>query len=144
MFDLVISGGTVIDGTAAPRRRADVGIRKDRIAAVADDLSAAEAGHRIDATDRIVTPGFVDLRRNRSRSRGSVKEGWIADLSVIDYEALETGYPYYVNDFPHNGGRYIVESQGYAATLVGGQVIVENGKHTGNRPGRVIREFAHG
>jgi N-acyl-D-aspartate/D-glutamate deacylase len=78
------------------------------------------------------------------KERGSVKEGWIADLNVIDYEALETGYPYYVNDFPHNGGRYIVESQGYLATLVGGQVIVENGKHTGNRPGRVIREFARG
>ena len=46
-----------------------------------------------------------------------------------------------MNDFPHGGGRYIVESQGYMATLVGGQVIVEDGKHTGNRPGQVIREF---
>jgi len=78
------------------------------------------------------------------KERGVVKEGWIADLNVFDYENLETGYPYYVNDFPHNGGRYIVESSGYAATLVGGRVIVENGKHTGNRPGTVIREFARG
>ena len=78
------------------------------------------------------------------RDRGSLKEGWIADLNVIDYDALETGYPYYVNDFPHNGGRYIVESRGYLATIVAGQVVVENGKHTGNRPGRVIREFARG
>ena len=78
------------------------------------------------------------------KQRGSVKEGWIADLNVIDYENLETGYPYYVNDFPHNGGRYIVESQGYLATIVGGQVVVEGGKHTGNRPGTVIREFARG
>lgn len=76
------------------------------------------------------------------KDRGAVKEGWIADLNIIDYQALETGYPYYVNDFPHNGGRYIVESQGYVATLVGGQVIVEGGKHTGKRPGQVIREFA--
>jgi N-acyl-D-amino-acid deacylase len=76
------------------------------------------------------------------KDRGSVKEGWIADLNVIDYDALETGYPYFVNDFPHNGGRYIVESQGYLATLVGGQVIVDKGKHTGSRPGQVIREFA--
>ena len=74
--------------------------------------------------------------------RGSVKEGWIADLNVIDYEALETGYPYFVNDFPHGGGRYIVESQGYVATIVGGQPIIENGKHTGKRPGHVIRDFA--
>jgi N-acyl-D-amino-acid deacylase len=78
------------------------------------------------------------------KDRGSVKEGWIADLNIIDYDNLETGYPYYVNDFPHNGGRYIVESQGYLATIVGGQVIVENGRHTGSRPGRVIREFVRG
>ncbi len=78
------------------------------------------------------------------KERGSVKEGWIADLNIIDYDNLETGYPHYVNDFPHNGGRYIVKSHGYLATIVGGQVIVENGEHTGNRPGRVIREFARG
>ena len=78
------------------------------------------------------------------KERGSLKEGWYADLNVIDYENLETGYPYYVNDFPHNGGRYIVESQGYVATLVAGQPIVEHGAHTGQRPGTVIREFVRG
>jgi N-acyl-D-aspartate/D-glutamate deacylase len=75
------------------------------------------------------------------KERGSLKEGWFADINVIDYDNLETGYPYYVNDFPHNGGRYIVESTGYVATLVAGQPIVENGVHTGHRPGNVIREF---
>ena len=75
------------------------------------------------------------------KERGSLKEGWYADINVIDYDNLETGYPYYVNDFPHNGGRYIVESTGYVATLVAGQPIVENGVHTGHRPGNVIREF---
>ena len=75
------------------------------------------------------------------KERGAVKEGWIADLNVIDYENLETGYPYYVNDFPHNGGRYIVESEGYLATMVAGKTILENGKLTGTRPGTVIREF---
>ncbi len=78
------------------------------------------------------------------KDRGAVKEGWIADLNIIDYENLETGYPYYVNDFPHNGGRYIVESQGYLGTMVSGKMILENGKHTGSRPGTVIREFARG
>jgi len=58
MFDLVISGGNVIDGTGAPRQRADVGIRQDRIVAVADDLSSADCSQRIDATGRIVAPGF--------------------------------------------------------------------------------------
>ena len=42
------------------------------------------------------------------RERGEVREGWHADLNVIDYGKLGTGYPQYVNDFPHNGGRFIV------------------------------------
>lgn len=64
MFDLVIGGGTVIDGTTAPRKRADVGITRDRITAVADDLSGAEALHRIDASRKIVAPGFVDVHNH--------------------------------------------------------------------------------
>ncbi len=78
------------------------------------------------------------------RDRGVVREGWIADLNVIDYEALDTCHPEYVNDFPHGGGRFIVKSKGYIATLVAGHSIIENGEHTGVRPGRVIREFARG
>ena len=78
------------------------------------------------------------------KDRGAVREGWVADLNVIDYDNLETGYPYYVNDFPHNGGRYIVESSGYVVTLVAGLPMIENGRHTGRRAGRVIREFKRG
>ena len=100
-----------------------------------DVYSLEEAVHRITQASADVL-GLKD--------RGSVKEGWAADLNVIDYENLETGYPYYVNDFPHGGGRYIVESTGYLATIVGGQIILENGQHTGARPGQVIREFARG
>ncbi len=64
MFDLVITGGTVIDGTGAPRKRSDVGVTADRITAVADDLSTVEAGNRIDATGKIVAPGFVDVHNH--------------------------------------------------------------------------------
>lgn len=78
------------------------------------------------------------------KQRGQVKEGWHADLNVIDYDRLGTCHPEYVNDFPHNGGRLIVRSRGYDATLVGGKVIVADGVHTGHRPGQVIREFARG
>ena len=59
-FDLVIRGGTVVDGTGAPARRADVALRGDRIAAIAHRLDGAGA-REIDATDRLVTPGFVDI-----------------------------------------------------------------------------------
>lgn len=60
MFDLVVGGGTVIDGTGGPSRRADVGVADGRISAIGD-LGAAEAGERIDAGGLVVAPGFVDL-----------------------------------------------------------------------------------
>lgn len=61
-FDLLIRGGTVIDGTGAPGVRADVGVAGDRILAVGDLSHVDPTGvHRvIDATDRVVCPGFVD------------------------------------------------------------------------------------
>lgn len=59
-FDVVISNGRVVDGTGAPWFRADVGIVGDRITALGD-LSAAEAGTRIDASGHVVAPGFIDL-----------------------------------------------------------------------------------
>jgi dihydroorotase/N-acyl-D-amino-acid deacylase len=58
-FDVVLRGGSVIDGTGASATTADVGITGDRITAMGD-LSAADATTVIDATDRVVTPGFVD------------------------------------------------------------------------------------
>src|SRR5512132_4657069 len=58
-FDLLIRGGTVIDGTKAPRFEADVGVRDGRIAAIGD-LAGHEATRTIDAGGRIVAPGFID------------------------------------------------------------------------------------
>jgi len=78
------------------------------------------------------------------KERGELREGWHADINVIDYDNLTTCHPEYVNDFPHNGGRFIVKSRGYDATIVGGAVVVEQCQHTGERPGQVIREFVRG
>ena len=58
--DLVISNGTVVDGTGAASFRADVAVDGDRIVAVGR-VDASGAKRRIDAEGRIVTPGFVDL-----------------------------------------------------------------------------------
>ena len=57
--DLLIRGGTVIDGTQAPRVDADIAIRDGRIAAIGD-LAGATAERVLDARGRIVAPGFID------------------------------------------------------------------------------------
>ena len=59
-FDLIFSGGRVVDGTGAPWLRADVGISGDRVTAVGN-LSQAVAKRRIDATNLVVAPGFIDM-----------------------------------------------------------------------------------
>ncbi len=62
-FDLIVAGGTVIDGSGAPGRRADVGIRGRRIAAIGD-LSQASARRRINAAGQVVSPGFIDMHNH--------------------------------------------------------------------------------
>src|SRR5215510_13156430 len=55
MFDVVIRGGSVVDGTGAPARRADVAVKGDRIVEIGDVPTV------IDATGKFVTPGFIDV-----------------------------------------------------------------------------------
>lgn len=66
MFDLKITGGTVVDGTGADRFTADVAIKDGKIVEVHrrspnDPALAGDAAETIDATGRIVAPGFVDI-----------------------------------------------------------------------------------
>jgi len=62
-YDLVITGGSVLNGEGAPPVRADVGIRAGRIAAIGD-LAAAAATRRIDASGLTVSPGFIDMHNH--------------------------------------------------------------------------------
>jgi len=59
-FDIVITGGRIVDGTGAPWFAGDLGIRGDRIAAIGN-LKTASAKTRIDANGMVVAPGFIDL-----------------------------------------------------------------------------------
>ena len=58
-FDLVIRGGTIADGTGAERREGDLAIKDGRIAALGQ--FAGSGSEEIDARDKLVTPGFVDV-----------------------------------------------------------------------------------
>jgi len=64
-FDILITGGHVIDGSGNPWFSADVGIRGGRIAAVGD-LAGASATRTIDARGKVVTPGFIDIHSHGS------------------------------------------------------------------------------
>lgn len=65
--DIVIRHGTLIDGTDAPRRPADVAITGDRIVAVGE-LGSVAADHEIDASGRAVAPGFIDVHSHDDRA----------------------------------------------------------------------------
>ncbi len=65
-FDVIFADGTVIDGSGGPRFKADVGILGDRIEFVGD-LSAARADKRVDASSKIVAPGFIDAHTHDDR-----------------------------------------------------------------------------
>ncbi|MGH7266933.1 MAG: N-acyl-D-amino-acid deacylase family protein [Candidatus Rokuibacteriota bacterium] len=59
MFDLVVRGGTLVDGSGSPGQPSDVGVTGETIAAVGD-LSRAAAARVIDASGLVVAPGFID------------------------------------------------------------------------------------
>ena len=73
--------------------------------------------------------------------RGTLATGQFADINVIDYERLQTGYPRMAYNFPHEAPHLINRAKGYAATLVNGVPILIDDELTGERPGQVQRKF---
>jgi N-acyl-D-aspartate/D-glutamate deacylase len=71
--------------------------------------------------------------------RGLLKEGMIADINLIDLPALDPGMPVAVRDLPGGAQRVIMKSSGIKATLVAGEVLIEDGEHTGALPGQLLR-----
>ena len=65
-FDVIIRGGTVIDGSGSDRFPADIGIVDDKIKAIGP-LMEAEGGRVIDASNKIVAPGFIDVHTHDDR-----------------------------------------------------------------------------
>ena len=59
MFDILLRGGEILDGTGAPAYRADIGIKDGRIAAIG--IALGDAAETLDATGQIIAPGFIDI-----------------------------------------------------------------------------------
>lgn len=83
-YDIIFSGGTVVDGSGEVPRRADVALTGDRIAAIGD-LGAAQAGERIDCTGRAISPGFIDIHTHYDP-----QILWDADLTPSSWFGVTT------------------------------------------------------
>jgi N-acyl-D-amino-acid deacylase len=86
VYDVVIRGGSVYDGTGASPRRADVGLRGDAIAAVGD-LSKAKAKSIVDARGLAVAPGLINMLSWATdsliadgRSQGDIRQGVTTEI----------------------------------------------------------------
>ena len=73
------------------------------------------------------------------RDRGTLEVGAKADVNVIDYNNLGVSYPEMIYDLPAGMPRLMQTAKGYEKTYVSGQVVQEDGKDTGARPGRIVR-----
>ncbi|KPP95089.1 amidohydrolase family protein [Erythrobacter sp. HL-111] len=71
--------------------------------------------------------------------RGLIAPGYLADINVIDMDALKLGKPWLAFDLPAGGRRLLQKAEGYCYTIKSGEVTFENGKWTGATPGGLVR-----
>ena len=71
--------------------------------------------------------------------RGLIREGMAADLVVFDPDTIMAEMPEVVDDLPAGARRLVQRTRGVAATVVNGEVLLRNGKHTGALPGQLLR-----
>jgi N-acyl-D-amino-acid deacylase len=72
------------------------------------------------------------------RNRGRIAVGAAADLTLFDLNTIERGDEEFVNDFPGGGNRYIRHARGIDKVIVNGEVVVDAGRYTAARAGRIV------
>ena len=90
-----------------------------------------EQAVRMLSFDTATAWGFAD--------RGLIREGFAADLVVFDPDTIAPEMPDVVRDLPAGARRLVQRARGIAATVVNGEVLLRDGKHTGALPGRLLR-----
>ena len=97
----------------------------------AEGALSLEEAVRMITYEPAVAFGFQD--------RGLVREGLAADLVVFDPATIEPEIPRIEYDLPGGARRLVQRAKGIAATIVGGEVLLRDGVHTGALPGRLLR-----
>jgi N-acyl-D-aspartate/D-glutamate deacylase len=72
------------------------------------------------------------------RNRGTIAEGAAADLVLFDANAIARGNEEFVSDFPGGGRRYIRHARGIHKVIVNGEVVVDSGRYTNARAGKIV------
>lgn len=86
---------------------------------------------KLQTSDPAAFFGFAD--------RGRLAPGLKADINIIDLDRLSLHVPEFIHDLPASRRRLVQRVDGYAATLVSGNVVFDHGEHTGALPGRLVR-----
>ncbi len=142
-YDILIKNGTIVDGTGRPAYRAhvdqlcDAGYCTDLIGTFVRDkqvLSLERAIQRITSEPA----NFFGIK-----DRGRLAMGLAADLVLFDYDKIASSErPEILHDLPGGGRRLVVRAHGINYTIVNGEILYDNEKHTGRLSGRVLRSGA--
>jgi N-acyl-D-aspartate/D-glutamate deacylase len=158
-YDLLIKNGRVFDGSLQPAFPADVAVKDGVIVKIARPITGT-AARTIDAKGLFITPGFIDLHIHvevgmdalerkavslehviRSQTslaaqimnlpdRGWIKEGYKADINVIDLNNIR------IKATIANPSRYC---EGVEYLIVNGKVVIDKGKWNGTLAGQVLK-----
>jgi N-acyl-D-aspartate/D-glutamate deacylase len=127
-YDLVIHGGRILDGSGNPWFRADLGIRDGRIARIGS-IDPREARAAIDATAKVVAPGFIDIHTHSELALLYWADVVVFDPSTVrDLATFEKPKQY---------------PAGIEHVLVNGVPVLRDGEHTGAKPGKAVRGAAY-
>ena len=101
------------------------------------------AGKRITLENAIKRQCYDTARLYGLNDRGVLVPGYLADINVIDMQALKLGKPWLAFDLPAGGKRLLQKADGYVYTIKSGQITFRNGEYLSVHPGTLIRGPQH-